>query len=227
LIADDEIEVRQPVANLLRRAGFECQEAESGEEALRLLQARPFDAVILDIHMPGNAELETTTRLRTVAPGLPIVLMTGKPTVQTAARAVRLPVTAYLTKPPEIDELVRILDESIGDYRRFAAVSTGRKRLKEWDAELEDIQRVISTPGSDDANALHNFQRLTLRQVILMLSDLEQALALAGTGAHGETDRAAALLETVRVLERTKQNFKSRELADLRKRLQALIEPAD
>lgn len=224
LIADDEAEARRPLAELLRRVGFTCLEAESGDAAAALLRAQPAQAVILDIHMPGNAELEMTDRLRAIIPALPVILLTGRPTVQTASRAISIPVTAYLTKPPEIDELSQVLDKAIATYRHHAALQAGRDRLREWDAQLQNIQQllVVTAPQED---RLRDFQRLTLRQVILMLSDLERACAHAPTSRQVETDRAAALLETVRVLERTKQNFKSRELADLRKRLQALINP--
>lgn len=224
LIADDEPEVRLPLAALLGRAGFTCVVAESGDEVIRILRAQPIDAVVLDINMPGNSELETAERLREVVPGLPVVLLTGRPSVQTAAKAVRLPITAYLTKPPAVEELTGILDEAIAAFRRFSAVHVSRERLRHWDLELEKLQSRLQRTGDPDDSTLPSYLQLTLRQVILMLSDLERAATIAGASAQTETERAAALLDTVRVLERTKQNFKSRELADLRKRLQALID---
>jgi CheY-like chemotaxis protein len=224
LIADDEPQVRVPLAALLGRAGFTCVQAASGDEALQLLRTQPVDAVVLDIHMPGNSELETAERLRAIVPGLPVVLLTGRPSVQTAAKAVRLPITAYLTKPPVVEELTGILDEAIAAFRRFSTIHGSRERIRSWDLELEKLESQLQRTGDPDNAALPSYLQLTLRQVILMLSDLERAATIAGASAQTETERAAALLDTVRVLERTKQNFKSRELADLRKRLQALID---
>ncbi len=70
-----------------------------------------------------------------------------------------------------------------------------------------------------------HYLRVTLRQVILMLSDLEHAAAsLETSGANSKSiDHEAALRRTVDVLERTKQNFKSKELAELRKQIEHLL----
>src|SRR5689334_17552579 len=109
LIADDEEFIRRGLSELLRRDGFLCVESESGSDALNKLSEMEFDALISDIHMPGNAGLEMIQQVRALSPALPVVLLTGRPSVETAARSVRLPVTAYLTKPPNMDELVGIL----------------------------------------------------------------------------------------------------------------------
>jgi DNA-binding NtrC family response regulator len=102
LIADDEEFIRHGLAELLRRDGFTSVVADSGADALAKLRVETFDALISDIHMPGNASLEMIKEVRSIAPALPVVLLTGRPTVETAARSVRLPVTAYLTKPPNM-----------------------------------------------------------------------------------------------------------------------------
>lgn len=228
LIADDEEFVRHGLSELLRRVGFRCVVAESGPVALEKLQAGAFDALISDIHMPGNAGLELIQRVREVSPALPVVLLTGRPSVETAARSVRLPVTAYLTKPPNMDELEAILDAAISDYRGFRALQTGRVRLQAWEQELEKIEQTFRAASTqpERGGPMGHYLRLTLRQVILMLSDLEQATAvLEHSGATAAAlDHEAALRRTVEVLERTKQNFKSKELAELRKQIEQLLD---
>jgi CheY-like chemotaxis protein len=228
LIADDEPEARRPVAELLRRVGFVVVEAESGAEVLQRLQAAPVDALVMDIHMPGNAGLETTSQVRRLVPALPILLLTGQPSVATAQRAVRLPVTAYLTKPPAVEELALLLDEGIAAHRRAQALATGRERLRAWDAEIGRIEAALAgADTADSGGAFRSYLALTLRQVILTLADLEAAVDLAHRGGGTDVERTAALRETVRVLERTKQNFKSRELAELRKKLQGFLAEGD
>ena len=228
LIADDEEFIRHGLSELLRRDGFSCVVADSAPDAIGKLRGGEFDAMISDIHMPGNAGLEMVAQVRTIAAALPIVLLTGRATVESAARSGRLPVTAYLTKPPDMDELVKILDAAIEDYRGFRALESGRARLVAWEKELEEIERTLrATAGrSGSGGPMGHYLRLTLRQVILMLSDLEQATASferAGAGTK-TVEHEAALRRTVDVLERTKQNFKSRELAELRKQIEQLLE---
>ena len=226
LIADDEKFVRHGLAALLQRDGFRCTIAASGAEALALLQAQEFDAVISDIHMPGNVRLEAVATIRRVAPTLPIILLTGRPSVETAAQAVRLPVTAYLTKPPNMDELIALLDSAIRDHRGFRTVQAGRARLKAWEEELDAIERQLRAEGRgvETSAAMGSFLRLGLRQVILTLLDLERASGvLERQGKATIINQEAALRRTVEVLERTKQNFKSKDLAELRRQLESLL----
>ncbi|HEY4249347.1 MAG TPA: response regulator [Lacunisphaera sp.] len=232
LFADDDITVREGLAELLRRSGFEVMGVGSAAEALDRLKAAEFDALISDIHMPGNSELELIADVPQIAAGLPVILLTGRPSVDTAARSVRLSVTAYLTKPPDLAELSRILDQAIADYRGFRAMRSGRARLQEWESEIDRIEQMLrKAPLAQAGGPMGSYLRLTLRQVILMLSDLEQATGVleqptptvAGTTTLTRIDHAAALRHTVDVLERTKQNFKSKDLADLRKQLEALL----
>lgn len=233
LFADDDAVVREGLAELLRRAGFVVTGVASGAEALAQLQQDEFDALISDIHMPGNSGLELIASVPQITAGLPVVLLTGLPSVETAARSVRLAVTAYLTKPPDLAELGKILDQAIADYRGFKAMRAGRARLQEWEEEIDRVEHLLrKAPLAQAGGPMGSYLRLTLRQVILMLSDLEQASGVleqpneTPAAVLTQIDHAAALRHTVEVLERTKQNFKSKDLADLRRQLEALLNRA-
>jgi YesN/AraC family two-component response regulator len=225
LIADDEEMVRIGLSEFLRREGFATADAATSDEALAQLHERDFDAVISDIHMPGNSRLEMIASIREIDPVLPVIVLTGLPTVETAARSVRMPVTAYLTKPPDMAELVTMLDKAVADYRSMRALQAGRARLRAWESEIEQIERSLHASAKAEAGGpMGSYLRLTLRQVILMLSDLEQAaVGLEQGGTAVRVDHEAALRRTVEVLERTKQNFKSKELADLRKQIEQVL----
>lgn len=228
LIADDEASVRQTVSELLHTHGFACTCVASGDEVLAQLRQREFDALISDIRMPGNDGLALIENLPPAAAGLPVVLLTGNPTVETAVRSLRLPVVAYLTKPPNYTELVAILDEAILKHRAFRAMLAGRRHLQDWELELEAVLRQYRTPGPQPDGPMSHYLRLTLRHVILVLSELEQAARSIEHGpGENQTqqllDREVALRKAVDVLRRTKQNFKSKELAELRKELERLL----
>jgi CheY-like chemotaxis protein len=228
LFADDDRAAREGLATMLRRNGFTCECAATAAEALAQLQAAPFEVLISDIHMPGNVDLELVATVAAAVPGLPVVLLTGRPSVDTAARSIRLPVAAYLTKPPDLPALFKVLDEAIAGFRDFQLVQRGRERLRNWERELDGIERLMQQPAADGpAGALEDFVRVSLRQAILTLTDLEratQALDRRAAGSLQSVDHLAALRRTVDVLERTRQNFKSKELADLRKQLERLLD---
>lgn len=228
LFADDDRAARDGLAEMLRRLGYTCECATNADEALAMLCAAPFEALLSDIHMPGNTALELVQAAVHAVPGLPVILLTGRPTVETAARSVRLPVTAYLTKPPDLDDLVKVLDQAIADYRDFGLVRAGRHRLREWERELGQIEQLVRKGSSDQAGVvMENYIRVSLRQAIHVLTDLEratQALDSRASDRLREVDHVAALRRTVEVLERTRQNFKSKDLADLRKQLEHLLE---
>jgi len=231
LFADDELQVRTTIARMLQAHGFACTCVASGDEVLAQLGQHEFDALISDLRMPGNDGLSLIENVTQRAAGLPVVLLTGAPTVETAARSLRLPVVAYLTKPADCDELGRILDEAILKHRTFRSMQAGRLHLKDWEHELEAVLQQYRTPGPDPEGPISHYLRLTLRHIIRILSELEQATRAIELGA-GETqsqqllDREVALRRAVDVLRRTKQSFKSKELADLRKELEKLLDRA-
>lgn len=228
LIADDDDLVRGGIEALLRREGYVTTGVASGDAMLAALQEAEYDALISDIHMPGNVRLEAIEVIRRVAPALPVILLTGRPSIETAARSVRLPVTAYLTKPPAMAELVQLLDAAIADYRTYRALQSGRARLQDWERELAAIERDLraAPPGgaARQGVTMGGFFQSSLRQIISMLAELERAAgSLGGMSGAKAAEQEAALRHTVDVLERTKQSFKSKELAELRRQLEELL----
>jgi ActR/RegA family two-component response regulator len=211
---------------VLQADGFSCTTAATGREALAKLGEAEFDALISDIHMEGNSRLEMVGEARVERPGLPVVLLTGQPSVATAAQSVRIPITAYLTKPPNMDELFAILDVAIADYRGLRTLQASRSRLREWEKEIARVEADLrSAPAGATAGPMGSYLRLTLHQVIMMLSDLERAtVPLEQRCGAVRVEYQAALRQTVDVLERTRRNFKSKDLADLRKQIQALLD---
>ena len=100
LIVDDEANLRRMVAAVLVAEGFRTAEAANGTEAIATVQRRRPDAVLLDLQMPGGPDgLETLERLSAEAPGLPVVMMSGRAGLQDAVRATKLGAYHFLEKP--------------------------------------------------------------------------------------------------------------------------------
>ncbi len=117
LIVDDEAYVRDSLANLLERRGFEARTAASVDEALQPAQLDGIDAVVTDLKMPGRDGLDLVRQL--AAEGAPpILVLTAYGTVTSAVECLRAGAADYLLKPTNADELVLTLDRCLEHARR-------------------------------------------------------------------------------------------------------------
>jgi DNA-binding NtrC family response regulator len=107
LLVDDEVSFLEALAERLRMRGLEVVCAKSGREALAEVENQVFDAVVLDLAMPGLDGIETLRRLRQLQPELQVMILSGRATVQTAVEATRLGATDIFEKPTEVDTLVQ------------------------------------------------------------------------------------------------------------------------
>lgn len=106
LLVDDDAALRRSSARILVAEGFQVVQAEDGEQALRLLAAAEFDVVVSDVMMPGTTGLELLQGIRRRDSELPVILMTGVPSMDAALEAKRDGALHYLTKPVDGDRLV-------------------------------------------------------------------------------------------------------------------------
>jgi two-component system KDP operon response regulator KdpE len=105
LVVDDEIPVRSALQSTLSIFGFTIVEAGSGEEAVSLLHTHSFDAVLLDINMPGISGIETCKRMRQLSPHLPILILTVRDGEDDKVEALEAGADDYVTKPFALREL--------------------------------------------------------------------------------------------------------------------------
>ena len=112
LVVDDDPEVRAFVASLLRDIGYAVAEAEDGETALRLLEKEgKIDLLITDLAMPSMTGPELIMRARRIAPGLPVILITGAANV--TARDLSLVNAQFLKKPFDIPDLIAKINRAL------------------------------------------------------------------------------------------------------------------
>ena len=236
LLADDEDLFRDTTADLLRKAGYACDCASDAAEAARLIAATRYDVLISDIKMPGNTDLQLVIKANELARGMPIILVTGYPALDTAVEAVHLPVVAYLIKPVDFDELLALIEQSVARSSLYCTVTESRKRMKLWGGELGELQEILQEPLKEGvAEPARSMLTTTFEIVAKSLLDLRRVtdvLAVTDkTLAPGETVGLLnklditrnALRETIGVLEESKQAFKSKRLGELRRQLQVLL----
>ncbi len=119
LVVDDEEPFRRLLKNELARKGYAVSVAADGGGALRLMRENPFDAILLDVVMPGVDGLSLMKKLKEDPSAPPIIVLTGKATVETAVEAMKNGAYDYLTKPYKLDELVIVVDRAC-EYGRLS-----------------------------------------------------------------------------------------------------------
>jgi two-component system KDP operon response regulator KdpE len=137
LVVDDEASIRRALRPPLVELGFQFAEASRGEEALQLLHSGTFDAVLLDINMPGIGGIETLRRIRAFAPRLPVLMVTVREGEEEKVEALELGADDYITKPFSTRELIARIRTAV---RRVHAPARAE------DAPIE-IGEIRLTPG--------------------------------------------------------------------------------
>jgi len=127
LVVEDDRALQEVYAEILVNEGFVVSTAFDGASALRALQAGPYDVVLSDVVMPGGDGVDLVRAIRQRDLDLPVVLVTGSPTVETAVQALEMGVVHYLVKPVSIPELVRCVGHA-AELRKLAAVKHEAQR---------------------------------------------------------------------------------------------------
>lgn len=112
LLVDDEQEFTEVLSERMRSRGLEVVTADSGPSALEKAEHESFDAIILDIKMPGMDGIETLRRLRKINPNLQIIMLTGQATVKAGIEATRLGALDFLEKPADLKQLLEKVDQA-------------------------------------------------------------------------------------------------------------------
>ena len=112
LIVDDEEVVRRSHLRSLAGSGCHAESAADGNEALRAMEARPFDVVLLDLRMPGLDGLHVLRTIKQRWPDSEVVVITGYPTIESAKEAVRLGAQNYIAKPVGPADVLRAANEA-------------------------------------------------------------------------------------------------------------------
>jgi len=115
LVVDDELLIRDLLYDFFTGQGWSISVAENGEKALEVLNEKSVDLVLSDIKMPEMDGLTLASRVRQSYPDLPVVLMTGFPSVETAVSALRNRVEDYVIKPFNINQLYKLIESKLAE----------------------------------------------------------------------------------------------------------------
>ena len=130
LLVDDEKEYLDILTERMRSRDFEVDKAQNGLEALEKISASTYDAIVLDMMMPGMDGIETLKRIRKDHPDMQVILLTGHATVQKGVDAIKLGALDFLEKPAEIETLTAKIKEA-KDNRLLLVEKHNEEAVKE------------------------------------------------------------------------------------------------
>lgn len=118
LVVDDELLIRDLLYDFFTGQGWNISVAENGDKALDVIAHKSVDLVLTDIKMPEMDGLALTEELKRAHPEIPVVLMTGFPSVDSAVTALRHRVVDYVIKPFNINQLYKTIDAALKERGR-------------------------------------------------------------------------------------------------------------
>lgn len=141
LIVDDEASLRQTLARILQRAGYEVTTTASGNEALTLLSQHSFDLVYLDIRMPDISGLEVLKMIHTKFPEMPVILFTAQPDLNSAVEAVRSGAIDYLLKPLKPQTIIERTQSVLANKQRERRKRELQRQIEALQVELNNLEK--------------------------------------------------------------------------------------
>ncbi|MBV8514059.1 MAG: sigma-54-dependent Fis family transcriptional regulator, partial [Acidobacteria bacterium] len=182
LIADDQADIRDALRLLLKREGYETQGASSPAEALAAIEAREFDAVLMDLNYTrdttsGQEGLDLLPRVLMIDGTLPVIVMTAWSSVEVAVEAMRRGARDFIPKPWENNRLLAVLRTQIelrqalrqasrleAENRLLRAES--RPTMIAESAAMQPVLDIIGRIGPSDANVLITGEHGTGKEVV-------------------------------------------------------------
>jgi DNA-binding NtrC family response regulator len=172
LVVDDDESIVQAFKAFLATEGHGCRVASTVDDAVREVSARRPDLVITDVRMPGADGLEGLQRMREIAPGLAVIVMTAYGTSQTSIEAMRLGAFDYLSKPLDLDELRTLIRRAVATPRPAAPAARdefdryGVVALVGTSPQMVEIYKTIGVLATNDVPPLIVGERGVGKQLI-------------------------------------------------------------
>jgi len=168
LVVEDDAAQARALCRLLRARGHRPVVVADVAAASAALLDRSFDLVVADVRLPDGTGLEVLAHAHTRDPGLPVVIMTAAPTVETATEALENGALRYLTKPVVIDELCHVIASGLrfrsADHSdSWAAVHRAERQARQLDEALARLYLVYQPVVSWADRAVHAYEALLRR----------------------------------------------------------------
>ncbi len=220
LLADDENTFLEATKDLLEEEGYVCHGVHDATELSDALRVGQFDLLITDLNMPGNRIMEKVSELREQSKVMPIIVVTGYPSVPSAVESVRLNVLEYMIKPVNFPTLLNAVQRGLLQKQALITLSHARQEAEEHIANLSKIEDTLNAfPALTDEHVSHT-----------VLTQLSPASPTRPSSDESSTPSMTdyfrlreSVFHTIQVLQKTKSAFRSKDLAGLRKYLEEVL----
>lgn len=148
LIIDDEKAIRKTLTEILSYEGYKIEEAGDGEEGLKKFKEKNYEVVLCDIKMPKLDGIEFLDKVREINPDVPIIMISGHGTIETAVEAVKKGAYDYISKPPDLNRLLITLRNALDKTNLVAETRVLKRkvgRVSEMIGESATIQQIKDT----------------------------------------------------------------------------------
>jgi DNA-binding NtrC family response regulator len=163
LIIDDEKNIREGLAANFEMEDYNVKTAASGKEGLEMIAKGDVDLVITDLRMPGISGEEVLQKVATETPGIPVIVLTGHGSIDSAVEAMRHGAYDFLTKPLNLDQLGMIVKRALESreikiehqaLKKEVAENSVLKKMIGSSPAMQKIQETIKKAASSKASVL-------------------------------------------------------------------------
>jgi DNA-binding NtrC family response regulator len=179
LVVDDEKNIREGLAKLLEMEGHHAMPAADGREALALLERGDVDLVVTDLKMPNLPGDELLRRALAAVPGLPVIILTGHGTIESAVQAMKQGAYDYLTKPVDMGRLTLLVARALSEWEV-------KRQYREALQELQKRSQFSNIIGKSDA-----MRRIF--EVVQLVSASKASVLITGESGTGKEMIADAI----------------------------------
>jgi two-component system response regulator HydG len=148
LVVDDDTAHRMMLHAILSDEGYTVAEADDGTTAVNAVKEEFYDLILMDVRMTEMDGIEALDEIKTISPGIPVLMMTAYPSVPPAVKAMKLGALDYLTKPLDTDELRLRIAKLLGHHTLKEESQYIKTRLSETSGLIgssEKMQQVFET----------------------------------------------------------------------------------
>jgi DNA-binding NtrC family response regulator len=175
LVIDDEKSIRSTLKDILEHEGFTIEAASNGQEALELFSKNQFDAVLCDIKMPGMDGIEVLEKLQAIANDVPVIMISGHGTIDTAVEAIKKGAFDFIEKPPDLNRLLitirNAMDKTtlISETRVLKQKLTGKYEMVGESEAMKKVREMIDRVAPTEAKILITGDNGTGKELVARL----------------------------------------------------------